>query len=106
LERTGPNLHCPPDTSRRDTRVGVAEPCIERLRALVLVAHGQRQPRVAARPRLALARARERGRDAVPPVLRAHLDVLQLGRVGEREVRVAERLLVLPGAEVEAGARG
>ena len=54
------------------------------------------------RERRVLGGGGQRRGDASPAVLRADFDVLQLGRVGQGEIRVTQGLVVVPGDEVEA----
>ena len=52
---------------------------------------------------LGLDRRGQRRRDAAAAVGLAYLDVLHLGRIGQREVGVADRLGSVPGDQIEAG---
>jgi len=52
--------------------------------------------------RFLLGCRREDRRDATASMLRSHGDVLQLRRVGQGQVRMPERLVMLPSHKVEA----
>src|SRR5215208_3402297 len=101
LERAAPDLDRPLHAARWDVRVDEAEPAVERLRAVLADAHRQLQAVVSARRRSALGRAYERRADPASPVLREHLDVADLGRDGDLQVCVADRVVAVPRDEVE-----
>ncbi len=102
LDRAGPDLDRALDPLRRDADVAIAEAAVEGLGRFVVDADGEPQPVEASRAGLALGGRGQRRRDAAPAVFRAHRDILELGWVGQGEVRMPGRLIALPGDEVEA----
>src|SRR5215210_4980619 len=101
LERAAPDLDRPLHAARRDAGVDEAEPSVERLRPFLVHAHRQSEAVVAARHGGALGGARQCRADAAATMLREHLDVADLGRVGDLEMCMADGIVALPRDEVD-----
>src|ERR1051326_2575692 len=91
-------LHPP----RRHACIRKAALAVERLRRDVVFADLEPEPIEPVPSGILFRYRRQRRRDTPAPVLRAHLHILQLRRIRERQVRMPERLLVLPRHQVEA----
>jgi xylitol oxidase len=87
---------------RRHPDVAVAAPSVERLRGFVVDADGEPEPVETPRASFFLGSLVERGGNAAPAVRHTYRHVLQLWRIRQREIRMAQWLLVFPGDQIEA----
>ena len=101
LDRPGADLDRALDALRRESGVDVAARAVQGCR-LILDADCDPEPVAAVRTDLPLGGRDQRGRDAAAAVLAAHGDVMNFSRIRQRQVDVAERLVTVPGHEVEA----
>jgi hypothetical protein len=82
--------------------IEVPRTTVQGLRSVVVRTNRKAQASEAPSPRFLLGHRRERRRDATSSVLRSHGNILQFWGIGQGQVCMSERLVMLPRHKIEA----